>query len=61
MKTHRCKWSLKAKASIRHEIHCGELNWWLSCFTLEYYGWRQSYLTEVKYCPYCGDKLEEMK
>lgn len=55
--THRCAGSLAAGASIRYEYSKWHLktygiNMDCDCVELES-------MTEIKYCPFCGEKLEE--
>ena len=68
MKTHRCDGSLKNEISIRYAKKYENWNYkddyvaW-RLFHLEHDSeWENEYLshvTEIKYCPFCGEKLKE--
>lgn len=61
MKTHRCEESLFLKKSIRKEEFCG-LEYWI---IRDYFGYEPLFddhldsIVNLKYCPYCGDKLDK--
>lgn len=64
-KTHRCEGSLKNKVSIRYENPYFPLDkdvphWWLEKAEKDY-EW-DSYFVQalmiIKYCPFCGERLE---
>ena len=68
MKTHRCKGSLKAEVSIRYDYRfqlkmlrdLDYLAWRLYHYTFdgEYDCIEECHVSEIIYCPYCGEKLE---
>ncbi len=67
MITHRCMGSLKARVSIRYEkgwnFKDGRDAWWMYQ-PLYDYEWDTTVLTtvaEIRFCPFCGQKLEEPK
>lgn len=68
MKTHRCEESLKSNVSIRYcrfmEGYNLDLDWNREIWGLYHYEfdieWEytiQKHVSEIKYCPYCGEKL----
>lgn len=70
MRTHRCEGSLKNKVSIRYTKQYRYIN-----ALYDYEAWRLfelridfeydskylSHISEIKFCPYCGKELEEVK
>lgn len=70
MRTHRCEGSLKNKVSIRYTKQYRHIN-----ALYDYEAWRLfelridfeydskylSHISEIKFCPYCGKELEEVK
>ena len=69
MKTHRCEKLLKSKVSIRHnryvENSCLDMDWNTETWRLFSYHWDndwdcmlQHHVSEIKYCPFCGEKLD---
>lgn len=67
MKTHRCKGSLKSELSIRYckqyknwDIQGDYETWRLSKaeYDSEYGVKYLSNVTEIKYCPFCGEELK---
>lgn len=68
MKTHRCEGSLKAEVSIRYDYRfqlemlrdLDYLAWRLYHYTYdsEYDYIGKCHVSEIKYCPYCSEKLE---
>ena len=70
MRTHRCEGSLKNKVSIRYSKQYRHINalydyeaWRLFKLRIdsEYDSKYLSHISEIKFCPYCGKKLEEVK
>lgn len=69
MKSHRCEGSLAAHMSIRYDDNpdclflSHELCWRLRRVECDYNSYDSIYLENVaqgiKYCPFCGKKLEE--
>lgn len=70
MQTHRCEGSLKAKVSIRFSkafpgwnFGGGDYEAW-RLFHLEYdseYDTKYlSHVSKIDYCPFCGEKLDEI-
>lgn len=60
--THRCKGSLKARASIRYDDDKYLPKEWilrLVQFDTESWGLYPHYCGRIDYCPYCGQRLEE--
>lgn len=69
MKTHRCEGSLKAKVSIKYcrfmddynlEEDFNKLTWRLYqyIFNYDWDRYHKNHVGEIKFCPYCGEKLE---
>ena len=70
MRTHRCEGSLKNKVSIRYTKQYRHIN-----ALYDYEAWRLfelridfeydskylSPISQIKFCPYCGKELEEVK
>ena len=70
MRTHRCEGSLKNKVSIRYSKQYRHINalydyeaWRLFKLRIdsEYDSKYLSHISKIKFCPYCGKKLEEVK
>lgn len=68
MKTHRCKGSLKEKISIHYcrfmdgyneDEDFNKLTWRLFCyrFDYDYDVYHKIHISEIEFCPYCGEKL----
>jgi hypothetical protein len=66
MKTHRCEKSLKSKVSIRYNKQFPRWNiggdkeaWRLYHYTYngEYDSITDCHVSEIEFCPYCGEKL----
>ncbi|MBQ8998149.1 MAG: hypothetical protein IJ086_05570 [Clostridium sp.] len=66
MKTHRCEKSLEKEVSIRF---CEKFPNWdvendVECWRLYKYDLLEkyfSYITDINYCPFCGEKLDKDK
>lgn len=67
MKTHRCKESLKNEISINYSIKYKNVydeddfeTWRLfkNTYDWDYDSHYQNHIAEIKYCPFCGIKLE---
>lgn len=67
---HRCKGSLKANVSIRYGYSSefmrlqGDIKAWrLFCYEYDYdyMSMNSHHVSEISYCPYCGEKLEKME
>jgi len=70
MRTHRCEGSLKNEVSIRYTKQYRHINalydyeaWRLFKLRIdsEYDSKYLSHISEIKFCPYCGKELEEVK
>jgi hypothetical protein len=62
METHRCQESLKHRVSIRKHEQDPQFGWQIGSLLLDH-EWGYLYMdygpSNVKFCPYCGKKLEE--
>ena len=70
IRTHRCEGSLKNEVSIRYTKQYRYINalydyeaWRLFKLRIdsEYDSKYLSHISEIKFCPYCGKELEEVK
>jgi hypothetical protein len=73
MITHRCKGSLEANTPIRYGLPframsmclTPEKNWWLFYMEIDFDSGYDYYfmrpISVISHCPYCGEKLEELK
>lgn len=68
--THRCKDSLKANVSIRYGYYSEfmKLDTDYKAWRLFYHEYNYDYMrmdtcpvSEISYCPYCGENLEKME